>query len=558
MLQFQYPLFFYALIILPLSLVWMFWIQKQRRKSIRTFGDVELMDRLMPQYSVRRFWVRYSIWSFAMLMLIIGLTNPRIGSKLEKVNAKGIDIMIALDVSNSMLSEDVSPNRLESAKLAISRLVDNLRSDRIGMVVFAGKGYVQLPITTDYAAAKLFLMNIKTTLVPTQGTAIGNAIELASQSFNDEKNSRAIIVISDGENHEDDGLSAAKDAASKGIRVFTIGIGSVKGTPVPDVDASGRAIGYKRDGDGNTVVSRLNEKMLQDIAQAGGGMYVYASNTGAALKKVKDELSKLAENEYDAQLYSDYIDRFSYFLMAALVILLLEMVISNKKSRWEGKMNLFGSRELPKRDARIASVVLLIIFSPIMLMAQKVEPAERQNVRAGNKLYEQGKYQEAVVKYMKALEANPGSVPAAFNLGSALYRNKNGKEASQLFSNNAQRKDIDEKQASKLWYNAGNSFLQQKDYQNAVEAFKNSLKIDPDNGDTRYNLAYAQKMLKNQQDKNKDKNKDQNKDQKQPNKYDKKDAERMLEAMKNAEQKTLENLKQKKEKGTGAAIEKDW
>ena len=268
MLQFQYPLFFYALIILPLSLVWMFWIQKQRRKSIRTFGDVELMDRLMPQYSVRRFWVRYSIWSFAMLMLIIGLTNPRIGSKLEKVNAKGIDIMIALDVSNSMLSEDVSPNRLESAKLAISRLVDNLRSDRIGMVVFAGKGYVQLPITTDYAAAKLFLMNIKTTLVPTQGTAIGNAIELASQSFNDEKNSRAIIVISDGENHEDDGLSAAKDAASKGIRVFTIGIGSVKGTPVPDVDASGRAIGYKRDGDGNTVVSRLNEKMLQDIAQA--------------------------------------------------------------------------------------------------------------------------------------------------------------------------------------------------------------------------------------------------------------------------------------------------
>ncbi|MDD3666066.1 MAG: VWA domain-containing protein, partial [Bacteroidales bacterium] len=288
MLRFAHPEYFYLLLVIPAALLLFVMNGRARRKRIALFGDEALMKRLIPDRSAFRVNLRLVVWSLALAALAVALASPQLGSKLDKVKARGVDIMVALDVSNSMLSQDVKPNRLDNAKLAISKLIDNLRSDRIGMVVFAGKGYVQLPITTDYAAAKMFLSNINTTLVPTQGTAIGQALEMASESFNEEARSRAIIVITDGENHEGDAVETARQIADSGVKIYTIGIGSPSRAPIPEFAPNGTQTGFKKDNTGNTVVTKLNEGMLQQIAAAGNGAYVYAANTNSALKKVQE------------------------------------------------------------------------------------------------------------------------------------------------------------------------------------------------------------------------------------------------------------------------------
>jgi Ca-activated chloride channel family protein len=244
-----------------------------------------------------------------------------------------------------MLTEDISPNRLESAKRAISKLIDNLSGDRTGIVVFAGKAYVQLPLTNDYAAAKMFLSTINPNLVPSQGTAIAHAISLASGSFKDEKHSRAIIIITDGEDHEGNAIEEATKAVENGIRVFTIGIGSPEGSPIPDFNSNGQKVGFKKDQDGKTVVSSLNETILQQIASSGNGVYVRSANTQASLKKVVEEIDSMEKQEYDTRIFSDYEDRFYYFLWPALGLLLIELFIAARKSKWVRRLKLFENRK---------------------------------------------------------------------------------------------------------------------------------------------------------------------------------------------------------------------
>ena len=270
------------------------------------------------------------------------LQTRRLGSKLVEGERKGIDIMIALDVSNSMLAEDIKPSRLEMSKQAISKLIDNLGNDRLGIVIFAGNAYMQLPITTDYSAAKMFLSNIDTKIVPTQGTAIGESIELAVGAFDDETHSRAIIVISDGENHEDDALDAAKKASEKGIIVYTIGMGLPEGAPIPDYNKYNQMVGYKKDRSGSTVVTKLNEPMLQQIASAGKGVYVRANNSQSGLKTILEEINKLEKTKFESRMFSDYEDRFQYFIAVSLIFLLLELFIFERKSKWLSKINFFG------------------------------------------------------------------------------------------------------------------------------------------------------------------------------------------------------------------------
>jgi Ca-activated chloride channel family protein len=241
-----------------------------------------------------------------------------------------------------MLAEDIKPNRLERAKQAVSRLIDNMRSDRIGLVVFAGKAYMQLPITTDYAAAKLFLSTTSTDIVPIQGTAIGEAIGMATESFDETTHhSKAIIIITDGENHEGDVIEKAKEAAEKGIRIYTIGMGMPEGSPIPVYNGSTR-VGYKKDRQGATVVTKLNETMLQQIASAGNGIYIRASNTSVGLNKVLEDINKLEKTEIDSQLFSDYEDRFQYFIAIGLLLILIELLISERKSKWIRRIRLFG------------------------------------------------------------------------------------------------------------------------------------------------------------------------------------------------------------------------
>ncbi len=298
----------------------------------------------MPNVSKSLPIVKFIFYSLAMISLLFGLANLQFGTKIEEVKREGVDLMIALDVSNSMLAEDLSPNRLERAKRAIYQLIENLHNDRLGIIVFAGQSYVQLPITTDYSSAKLFLETIGTDIVPTQGTAIGSAIDLAMESFDFENGtSKAIIVITDGENHEDDAQSAAKNAIAKNVSVHTIGMGAVQGAPIP-IYKNGNRVGFRTDNTGNTIITKLDEKMLRDIASAGNGSYVRATNANAGLKIIMDEINKMDKKEFGSKSIKDYEDRFQLFLIAALILIVLEYFIPNRKSSKLDKINLFDTK----------------------------------------------------------------------------------------------------------------------------------------------------------------------------------------------------------------------
>ncbi len=341
MFRFEHPDYFYALIAIPVLTTLFVWMMLWKKTALKRYGEWMLLNRLIPAISSGRMILKFVFLMMAYLFLIIGLANPQIGSKLVEGERKGIDIMIALDVSNSMLAQDIEPNRLERARQAISKLIDKLGNDRLGIVVFAGNAYVQLPITTDHAAAKMFLSTISTKVVPTQGTAIGEALELAAKSFDSDKHSKAIVVITDGENHEDDAIKMAETVAEQGINVYTIGMGLLEGVPIPEVDKYGRQTGYKKDRQGNTVVTRLNEKMLKDIAQAGKGSYVRANNTQAGLNKVFEEINKLEKTEFESKSFSDYESRFQYFIALSLLFLFFELLIFERKSKRLSRIELF-------------------------------------------------------------------------------------------------------------------------------------------------------------------------------------------------------------------------
>ena len=265
---------------------------------------------------------------------------------MEEVKREGIDLYIAVDVSNSMNAEDIVPSRLERSKQAINKLISEMRGDRIGVIVFADKAFVQLPITTDYSAARMFLSTINTKLVASQGTAIAEAINLALKSFPDEAHSRAIVIISDGEDHENDAaVKAAQEAAKQGVRIYTIGMGLPDGAPIPEYNQYGHQTGYRKDGNGNTIITRLDEQMLQKIASAGNGIYVRASNSNVGLSKIYEDISKLDKTEIEAKVFTDYEDQFQWFVGAAIVLLLIEILISSGKKRWEKKFNIFEKKD---------------------------------------------------------------------------------------------------------------------------------------------------------------------------------------------------------------------
>ncbi|MCF8364901.1 MAG: VWA domain-containing protein [Bacteroidales bacterium] len=345
MFRFAEPVFFYGLLMIPVFII-IFWIMMSwKRKAMKRFGESKLISQLIPDASKSKPQIKFILLLFAFVLIILGLANPQIGSKLETVERKGIDIVIAIDVSNSMLAEDIKPNRIQRARQAISKLVDELKNDRIGIVVFAGNAYTQLPITTDYSAAKLFLSTINTDIVPTQGTAIAEAIELSMDAFGENDHNKAIIIITDGEDHEGDAIVAAKKAVEKGIKIYTIGMGLPEGAPIPVYDRYGNQQGFKKDLSNNTVITRLNESMLQQIAAAGEGEYVRANNTQAGLGFIFNEINKLEKTEFESRVFSDYEDRFQYLLAAALALLLLEFIIFERRGKRFRNVNLFGSKK---------------------------------------------------------------------------------------------------------------------------------------------------------------------------------------------------------------------
>lgn len=328
MIHFAQAQYLILLFLIPVFFVVQAVLLHLRRRRIRKFGDEKLVNQMMPSYSKSKVWVRLTLFSIGFFFFIIGLARPQIGARLKEQEIKGAEIIIAIDVSNSMLAEDYSPNRLERAKLAVSRLVDKLRDDRIGLVIFAGTSFVQLPVTTDYVSAKMFLNTIDTGSIPIQGTALGEAITTCIRSFSAQSDkSRAIILITDGENHEDDPVAAAEQAAQMGIKVFTIGVGSPEGKPIP---MNGELL---KDKDGEIVVSKLDEGILQDIASAGNGAYVRAGNSEFGLNPIIDDLRKLEDEKYSSVVFEEYDEQFMYFLAIALFFFVLEMLVGDRRSK---------------------------------------------------------------------------------------------------------------------------------------------------------------------------------------------------------------------------------
>jgi Ca-activated chloride channel family protein len=295
----------------------------------------------MPERSTSRPVAKLILLLSALFFFIFGLSGPQFGTKLRETKRKGVEIIIALDVSNSMMAEDIQPNRLERAKQAISKLVDQLRNDKIGLIVFAGEAFTQLPITTDYVSAKMFLSNISTNIVPVPGTAIGAAINLAEKSFTPEgKSDKAIIVITDGENHEDDAVGMATEARGKGIFVHTIGIGLPQGAPIP-TESGNNQKNYLKDNEGNVVISKLNEVLLQQIATAGNGIYIRATNTQIGLNTIFDEISKMNKTEYKAKRYAEYEDQFQWPFGIAILLLVIELLVLERRTKLFHKFHLF-------------------------------------------------------------------------------------------------------------------------------------------------------------------------------------------------------------------------
>ncbi len=339
MFRFANPDYLYLLGILLLLIVFYMYVSIQKKRAIKKLGAPSLIAQLMPDASPSRqrikFWL---LWS-AIACVILAIAGPQFGSKMETVKRNGIEIMICLDVSNSMLAEDMVPNRLEKSKQMLSKLTDGFKDDKVGLIVFAGDAYTQLPITSDYISAKMFLSSINPSMVSTQGTAVGAAINLALRSFTpSESSEKAIILITDGENHEGDAVAAAKAAAEKGIHVNIVGMGLPKGAPIPIQGSND----FMKDKEGNVVVTQLNETMCQEIAAAGKGLYVRADNSNSALKSLQNELDTLNKTELDNKVYSEYNEQFYIFAWLALILLLADFFILGRKNQLLKKVKLFS------------------------------------------------------------------------------------------------------------------------------------------------------------------------------------------------------------------------
>lgn len=341
-LRFEHPEYLYGLIIIPVMIFIYFIIRYLNKKSFGNFASNEMLNSLMPLRSKFRPVFKFILTMCVFALLIFAAANLQTGSRMEEVKREGIDLFLAVDVSNSMMAEDIVPNRLSRSKQAINKLIDKLKGDRIGIIVFAGNAYVQLPITTDYSAARMFLSTISTDLINSQGTAIGEAISTALKSFEQSERNQAIIIISDGEDHENEAaVKAAKEAYDKGVRIYTIGMGLADGAPIPVYNQYGKQTGYRKDADNNTIVTKLNEPMLQQIADAGNGTYIRASNSNVGLEKIFNEINKLEKSEIETKMFTDYEDQFQWFVGLALVLLIFDLLISSQKRSWELKFNLF-------------------------------------------------------------------------------------------------------------------------------------------------------------------------------------------------------------------------
>lgn len=342
MYQLEEKIWFWALAIIPVIILLFLVIQYWKYKTQNNFADKPLLKKLSPNKSVFKPVLKITIFCIAFLCLALALVNPKIGTKLETVKREGVDIVFAIDVSKSMLAEDMAPNRLEKSKQLVTQIINNLASDRIGIIAYAAKAFPQLPITTDYAAAKMFLQSMNTDMLSSQGTAINEAIRLGKTYFDDEQQTnRVLIIVSDGEDHSDEAAAVAEEAHEEGIRIFTIGVGELKGGPIPE-KRKGIVLRYKKDSQGETVITKLNEQTLKNIAQAASGTYINGGNTNRVVETIREVLNNMDKTEFEAKQLAGFKDQFQWFLGFGIFFLLLDVFLLDRKTAWLTKLNLFN------------------------------------------------------------------------------------------------------------------------------------------------------------------------------------------------------------------------
>lgn len=568
MFRFESPLYLYLLAVIPLLIMIRWLLIKQQKRRLRQFGDRELLQQLTPDVSRFRPAVKFWLLLAALALLIVMVARPQFGTKISHEKRMGIESIIAIDVSNSMLAEDVAPSRLDRSKMMVENLVDNFSNDKIGLIVFAGDAFIQLPITSDYVSAKMFLSSISPSMINTQGTDVAAAIRMAVHSFTQQEGvGKAIIVITDGEDHEGGAIEAAKEAKEQGMRVYVLGVGSPNGAPIPTGDGD-----YLKDNSGQTVMTGLNEQMCREIAQAGGGAYIHVENNSNAQEQLDLELDKLAKKEIESTIYSDYDEQFQAVGIIVLLLLIIEVCILEIKNPMLRRISLF------KRTR----ILLLMVFA--LSFSHSLAQSDRRLVRDGNKLYRQGNVAEAEVAYRKAVEKNGRNAQANYNLGNALMMQRKDSLAIQQLETGA-KLETNPLRRAQAYHNMGVVCQQHQMFGEAIEAYKEALRNNPTDDQTRYNLELCkrqQRQQQQQQNQQNQQNKDQKDKQNQKDNQDKKEqkekqnkqdqqqqqqdkqqmsrenAEQMLNAAMQEEKQTQERMKKAQQKAGKRRLEKNW
>ncbi|MBE6261353.1 MAG: VWA domain-containing protein [Prevotella sp.] len=565
MFRFEDPIYLYLLALIPLLLLIHFFMLRRQRQCLRKFGDPELVRQLMPDVSRFRPLVKFWLLLGALALLIVVLARPQFGNKISHEKRTGIETIICMDISNSMLAEDVAPSRLDRAKMMVENLVDHFTNDKIGLIVFAGDAFVQLPITSDYVSAKMFLSSITPEMIATQGTDIAAAINMASHSFTQEENiGKAIIVITDGEDHEGGAMEAVKEAKEKGMNTYVLGVGSPNGAPIPVGNGD-----YMKDNMGQTVMSALNEQMCRQLADAGSGAYIHVENNSNAQEQLDNELDKLSKKETSSTIYSDFDEQFQAVAIIVLLLLILEVCILEIKNPMLKRISLF------KRSKKVIAIALLLLVST-GVQAQN----DRQMIRQGNKQYRKGNVAEAEVSYRKAVERNERNPQANYNLGNSLMaQRKDSLAITQL--EKAAKLETNPQRRAQAYHNMGVICQQHRMFGEAIEAYKEALRNNPTDHETRYNLELCKRQQKeqqqdqsqqNQQNKDNKDNKDKQEQQKQEQKQDqqkqdqqqqkqqmsKENAEQLLNAAMQEEKQTQERMKKAQQQPQKRRLEKNW
>lgn len=520
MFRFAHPTYLYLLLLIPVLVAIYIVIRWRMNKQLRKFGDVALMAHLMPDVSRLRVHFKFALMMTALALVIFIMARPQYGTRSEEVKRSGIEVMIACDVSYSMLCEDVNPSRLDKSKMMVSKLIEQFDRDKVGLVAFAGSAITLLPMTADYVSAKMFLDQLTPETATIQGTNMAEAIQRSIISFSEKKNvGKALILITDAEDHEDGAIEMAKEAKKAGVQIFVLSVGTDRGGPIPMGDGS-----YKKDLSGNVVTTKLNERVGKEIAKAGNGLYIHVDQSNQAQSILDAEISKMQKEDISMSMYSEYDEQFVAVAILLLLVLIAECVVMERKSPFLRRLSLFT------RTPKSASIIVLLLCFTFVNNTVSAQMNSRDYIRRGNRSFRAEQYDKAETDYLKSLEVQP-SFEAFYNIGlSYLLQGKDSTavarmlEADSLGTDNQLKRAMNYHNLGNVWYAQGSYLLKSNQdatsaFQNAVNLYKSSLRCNPNDDQTRYNLAKAQYQLKkSQQQQQQNQNQDQNQQKKEEEK----------------------------------------